>query len=114
MKYLILLISILIMTACNAFGSLLFKSTMSRVKVFSIKQTLKTRTLYFGILCYLAGSMINIFLMHYWDYSTVYPMTSCSCVWLLLFSNWFIGEKITGHKIIGLSLIIAGTFLICL
>ena len=79
------------MTCGNSIGALFFKVTMVRVKVFSIKNTFKIPTLYFGILCYAVGSLLNILLMYFLDYSTVYPLTSLTCVWTLLFSSVFLG-----------------------
>lgn len=102
------------MTFCNAFGALLFKSSMSRIKVFSIKDTFALPSLYLGILCYAAGSVLNILLLHYWDYSTIYPLTSLTCVWTLILSKWFLDEKINGYKLLGIGCIIAGAFLICI
>ena len=95
------------MTCGNSIGALFFKVTMVRVKVFSIKNTFKIPTLYFGILCYTVGSLLNILLMYFLDYSTVYPLTS------LLFSSVFLGEKITARKFIGIAVIICGAILIC-
>ncbi|MCQ2601480.1 MAG: DMT family transporter [Treponema sp.] len=101
------------MTCGNSIGALFFKVTMTRVKVFSIKNTFKIPTLYLGILCYAVGSLLNILLMHYLDYSTVYPLTSLTCVWTLLFSSVFLGEKISARKLIGIAVIICGAILIC-
>lgn len=101
------------MTCGNSIGALFFKVTMVRVKVFSIKNTFKIPTLYFGILCYTVGSLLNILLMYFLDYSTVYPLTSLTCVWTLLFSSVFLGEKITARKFIGITVIICGAILIC-
>ena len=100
------------MTCGNSIGALFFKVTMVRVKVFSIKNTFKIPTLYFGILCYAVGSLLNILLMYFLDYSTVYPLTSLTCVWTLLFSSVFLGEKITARKFIGIAVIICGAILI--
>lgn len=101
------------MTCGNSIGALFFKVTMTRVKVFSIKNTFKIPTLYLGILCYAVGSLLNILLMHFLDYSTVYPLTSLTCVWTLLFSSVFLGEKISARKLIGIAVIICGAILIC-
>lgn len=101
------------MTCGNSIGALFFKVTMTRVKVFSIKNTFMIPTLYLGILCYAIGSLLNILLMHFLDYSTVYPLTSLTCVWTLLFSSVFLGEKISARKLIGIAVIICGAILIC-
>ena len=113
MKYLILVSGVLFMTAFNAFGSLLFKKTMIRVKKFSLKQTFTTPILYIGILSYALGSVSNIMLMHFFDYSTVYPLTSITCIWTLLFSCCLLKEKMTVNKFIGTAFIIIGAFLLC-
>lgn len=102
-----------LMTCANSIGALLFKLTMTRVKVFSIKNTFKLPTLYYGIVSYALGSLINILLMYFLDYSTVYPLTSLTCVWTLLFSSLFLGEKISARKLIGIAVIICGAILIC-
>lgn len=114
MKYLILLLSILFMTACNAMGSLLFKNTMIKVKVFSIKRTFSLGILYLGIFFYFLGSIVNILLLNFWDYSTIYPLTSFTCVWTLVFSKFILKEKITLRKVIGILFIVLGVFLICI
>ncbi len=114
MKYFVLIPCVMVMKACNSLGSLLFKKTMIRVKVFSMKETFTTSLLYIGIFLYAAGSVANIILMHFFDYSTVYPLTSLTCVWTLFFSHWLLKEKPTVHKFLGIGLIIAGAFLICI
>ena len=114
MNFLIFYLLILVMTGINSLGALFFKDTMVRVKVFSIKNSFKVLTLYLGMLCYLVGSIINIVLLKNEDYSIVYPLTSLSCVWTLVFSKIFLGEKITIRKCVGIPLIVLGTFLVCL
>lgn len=113
LKAVLYIAGVAVMTCGNSIGALFFKVTMTRVKVFSIKNTFKIPTLYLGILCYAVGSLLNILLMHYLDYSTVYPLTSLTCVWTLLFSSVFLGEKISARKLIGIAVIICGAILIC-
>lgn len=114
MKYFVLIPCVMLMTACNSLGSLLFKKTMIRVKVFSMKETFTTSLLYIGIFLYAAGSVANIILMHFFDYSTVYPLTALTCIWTLVFSSWLLKEKLTLNKFLGIAMIIAGAFLICI
>lgn len=113
LKVVLYVTGVALMTCGNSIGALFFKLTMTRVKVFNIKNTLKLPTLYLGILCYGLGSLLNILLMHYLDYSTVYPLTCLTCVWTLLFSSIFLGEKISVRKLIGIAFIIGGAILIC-
>lgn len=61
---------------------------------------------------YVSGALLNIWLLKLLPYTIVYPLTSVTYIWTLIFSYFFLGEKINRRKIAGVLLILAGAFLL--
>ena len=76
------------------------------------EEVLKNKNLYFGSGLYLLSAVLNIFALSEFDYSYVLPFTSLTYVWTLLISYFILKEKMTIKKVIGVSLIVFGAFLI--
>lgn len=85
--------------------------------VFIFKEGIQRRwdyglNLQYPFLCrgflYLASALLNIYVLRYLDYSVVLPLTSFTYIWTMVFSYFILKEKITGKKIIGVALILAG------
>ena len=103
-------IFVLLMTLLGSLGAFFFKKSTERMKgIFSL---LGIPCFYLGGVLYVAGAMTNVILLRYMDYTIVYPMGSISYIWSLLISNRFLGEKITGKKIVGIALICLGVVLL--
>lgn len=61
---------------------------------------------------YFFGAVLNIILLRFLPYTLVYPLTSVTYIWTLLISWLFLSEKISIKKIIGVGLVVVGTFLL--
>ncbi|MEQ6390979.1 DMT family transporter [Bacillaceae bacterium S4-13-58] len=61
---------------------------------------------------YGTGAILNIVTLQLLPYTVVYPLTSITYIWTLIISALFLKEKITVKKILGLTLIVAGAFLL--
>ncbi|MGP4059110.1 EamA family transporter [Halobacillus sp. H74] len=70
--------------------------------------------LFIGGSFYGAGAILNIITLNYLPYTIVFPLTSITYVWTLLLSYFFLQEIITFKKVIGVTFIIAGSFLLIL
>ena len=65
-----------------------------------------------GGFLYLAAAVLNIWLLRYLDYSVVLPLTSLTYVWTMILSKLFLNEKITGRKMAGVLLLLAGAVMV--
>lgn len=102
--------SVIIMTLIGALGAFFFKK--STVKMDGIFSLLSIPSFYVGGFFYAASALMNVILLRYMDYTVLYPMTAICYIWSLIISRFFLGEKITRKKVIGISLICVGvTFL---
>ena len=69
-------------------------------------------TLIMGFLLYAVGAIFMIIGYRYGILTVLHPFMSVSYVFAFIFGTFFLSEIITIEKIIGLSLIILGVFLI--
>ncbi|PLR78277.1 multidrug transporter [Bacillus sp. V3-13] len=70
--------------------------------------------LVFGGIFYIIGALLNIILLKYLPYIIVYPLTSITYLWTLVISYWLLSEKITKKQVVGVGLIILGSFALVL
>lgn len=105
MKY----IFILLMTVISAFGGYFLKNASGSQ---GIKALIKNKYLWLGGFCYVLAAVFNIWLLQVLPYSIVVPLGSLTYVWSLLIAKNLLGEKITGKRIAGISLIFIGVVLI--
>lgn len=75
---------------------------------------LKNKNLYIGGILYLLGAVMNIWVLRFWDYSVVLPLTSLTYIWTMVLSYIILKEKISAKKIVGVILILAGAILVSL
>ena len=54
----------------------------------------------------------NIILLKYLDYTVVLPLTSLTYVWSAIIAFVFLKEKIFGKQMLGLAMIVCGSFLL--
>ncbi len=78
----------------------------------NIVELFKNKYVYIGGILYVTSALLNIYVLKYLDYSVVLPLTSITYVWTLFISYFFLKEKISLKKMIGILLIVGGAFLI--
>lgn len=94
-----------VMTFLGSVASLFLKKASSAEGIADLICNLP---FYAGGFLYLASALLNIYILRYLDYSVVLPLTSFTYIWTMIFSYFILKEKITGKKIIGVALILAG------
>lgn len=102
---------ILIMTLFGSFASYFLK----KASFFgSFLNLLKGKNVYIGGILYVISAVINVYVLKYLPYSIVLPLTSFTYVWTMMISHLLLNEYISKRKIIGLFLIILGSFILVL
>lgn len=104
-----LYVCLLLMTFMGSVASLFLKKASGSDGIKALTVNLN---LYAGGFLYLASAVLNIWLLRYFDYSVVLPLTSLTYVWTMVLSYMFLKEKITGKKIAGVMLILIGAVLV--
>lgn len=105
-----LILSVLVMTLFGSLGALFLKRGSAKVSEF--KSLVTTPQIWLGGLFYLAGALLNIYLLRGYSYSIVYPLTSLTYVWSLILSALLLHEKVTVQKLFGIAAICLGAFLL--
>ena len=98
--------AVLLMTLCGSLGALFFKGAAQDSR--GLAALLTRPQLYVGGCFYGLGALLNIVLLRVWEYSVVYPMTALTYVWTLVFSRFFLGERLTSNKLWGVVLVLCG------
>ena len=93
-----LILSVLVMTLFGSLGALFLKR--GSAKVSELKSLVTTPQIWLGGLFYLAGALLNIYLLRGYSYSIVYPLTSLTYVWSLILSALLLHEKVTVQKLL--------------
>lgn len=106
--YYILLITMTMMGAVAA----LFLKKASSFKNF--KELILNINLYIGGTLYFLSALLNIYILHFLEYSIVLPLTSITYIWTMILSYYVFSEKITAKKVVGLSCIFIGVVLIAI
>lgn len=101
---------ILGMTFSGACGAFFFKA--STAKMTGLFSLLKVPKFYIGCMMYLIGALLNIILLRSLPFSVAYPSTALTYVWTLVFSHFFLHERIGRNKILGVLCIIFGVLLL--
>lgn len=103
------------------FGLLLVFTLMGSVGSFFFKRMSSTsaglnRAFIFNFVVgcgfYGMGAILNIIALQYTPYTILFPLTSITYIWTFLLSAIWLQEKITVRKMIGLSFIVIGSFLL--
>ncbi|GGL45409.1 EamA family transporter [Sporolactobacillus putidus] len=97
------------MTLLGSLGGFFFKRCTSRGLSLSLYFAVN---LGIGGAFYVAGAMLNIWLLKLLPYTIVYPLTAVTYIWTLVFSYFFLSEKISKRKMFGVFLIILGACLL--
>ena len=97
---------VFLMTFLGSLGAFFFKkSTENMNGVFSL---LRIPEFYLGGLLYVLGALLNVILFKFMEYTVLYPMCAITYIWSLVLAKCFLGEKVTGKKIVGMALICLG------
>ncbi len=67
---------------------------------------------YIGGMLYFLSAVLNIWILHFLDYSVVLPLTSLTYVWTMISSYLVLKEKITWKKIVGVLLVFVGAIIV--
>lgn len=105
---------ILIMTVSGTFGAFFFKKGTVKLEGNSIFKILMIPEIYIGGFFYVLGAALNIVLLRYMNYTTVYPLTSLTYVWTLIVSMTLLKESINFNKIMAIVCIVFGVIVICI
>lgn len=98
-------VTLIIMTMLGSVASLFLKKASGADGVLSM---IRNVNLYVGGFLYFASAVLNIWILRYFDYSVVLPLTSLTYIWTMVLSYMLLKEKITIMKISGVVLILIG------
>lgn len=101
----------IILTLSGSLGGFCFKKAVSTSD--SLAKVIFKPTLYLGGFFYIIGASLNIVVLKYLPYTIVLPLTSLTYVWTLVIAYLALKEKITRLKVIGVTLILVGSILLC-
>jgi uncharacterized membrane protein len=105
------IVLILIATIGGAFGSFFFKKASSRFNLNILAQ-LRNTELLLGMLIFTISTLSYLFALRTGGLSIIYSLTSLTYIWISIISVKFLKEKMNKHKLLGISLIVIGIFLI--
>jgi len=98
------------MSLLGSLGALALKVASGLISNRLDRATVKWLLL--GATLYLASILINIHLLRRFEYTTVLPLTALGYVWTVLLARFVFGELIDSWKIIAMTLILSGVYLI--
>lgn len=101
---------IAVMTMMGSLGGFYFKRCSASGSLGP--RTLLNPNLYIGGVFYVLSALVNIWVLHYMEYSVLMPMLGITYIWSLILSCLFLHEKFTARKLIGIGIIVAGAALI--
>ena len=104
----VFVVSLLVMTLIGATASLFLKKASNSSGLIVL---IKNINLYIGICLYGTAALLNVWILRYWDYSVVLPLTSLTYVWTMVLSYIILKEKISKRKIVGVILVLIGAVL---
>ena len=96
-------------TMLGAAASMFFKQASEKEQM--IKAFLDLR-LYIGGFLYLASALVDIYVLRFLDYSAALPFTAVTYIWTMLLAYFFLKEKISKKKILGVGMILLGAVLV--
>lgn len=102
---------LVVMTLLGAAASLFLKKASGSEGILAL---IKNVNFYIGGMLYLLAAVLNIYILKFLDYSVVLPLTSLTYIWTMALSYFVLKEKITGRKIVGVALILAGAVAVSL
>lgn len=112
MNWFVGFILLLTTTLTGSVGALYLKKAMNHISELSVVNVLRSVPAYLGLFFYILSAVTNIILLNSFEYSVVFPMTSLSYVWTAMISVFVFREHLTRNKLIAISLIIIGVFVL--
>jgi drug/metabolite transporter (DMT)-like permease len=103
--------TMIITSAISAFATFNLKIAASQISR-SIKQTLKTKRLWVGVIFYGIGTLGSLFAIKAGELSVLYPFVALQYVWAVILSRRYLGEKIKALKWAGIAMIFIGVTMI--
>lgn len=100
---------LLVVTLLGSVASLFLKKASGSEGISAL---LKNINFYAGGFLYFLSAVLNIYVLRYLDYSVVLPLTSFTYIWTMVLSCCILKENITGKKIMGVALILAGAIMV--
>jgi drug/metabolite transporter (DMT)-like permease len=97
------------MTIIGALAALFLKKA-SEFK--NLKELIFNINIYIGGVLYFLSALLNIYILHFLEYSIVLPLTSITYIWTMMFSSFVFNEKIALKKVAGLVCIFVGVIFI--
>ncbi len=97
--------ALLAMSFTAAAASLFFKKASSKG---GLTKLIADKNFYIGGFLYVAAAFLNLYILRYLDYSVVMPAGSVTYVWTMFLSFFFLGEKISREKVLGVICIVVG------
>lgn len=114
MNKLVLVILMILDSVVGAYGALQLKMGAEKItlKIKKIHQNFLNKKLIYGVFLYGASFCLFVFLLKDQELSMLYPLTSITYIFTILFSYWILRENITKYKIIAVFFIILGNVFI--
>ncbi|HLC83436.1 MAG TPA: EamA family transporter [Bacteroidia bacterium] len=106
------IIVIIINSFFNAIGQLFFKKGADQIK--SIKTLIANKFIWLGIIIYALCTVVFVGALRYGELSTLYPFVATNYIWVSLFAQKYLNEKMNLIKWLGILLILIGVFSISL
>ncbi len=100
---------LVVMTFLGATASLFLKKASGSEGILALMQNVN---FYLGGMLYLLAAVLNIYILKFLEYSVVLPLTSLTYIWTMALSYFVLKEKITGRKMLGVALILAGVVVV--
>ncbi len=100
---------LVVMTFLGATASLFLKKASGSEGILALMQNVN---FYLGGILYLLAAVLNIYILKFLEYSVVLPLTSLTYIWTMALSYFVLKEKITGRKMLGVALILAGAVVV--
>ncbi len=100
---------LVVMTFLGATASLFLKKASGSEGLLALMQNVN---FYLGGMLYLLAAVLNIYILKFLEYSVVLPLTSLTYIWTMALSYFVLKEKITGRKMLGVALILAGAVVV--
>ena len=104
---------ILVIIACiiGAYGGILLKKGADTLK-FKFKAMIRNKFLINGVLLYGLSIVLYIIALKGGELSILYPLVSTTYIWIAIFSQKLLKEKMNKYKWLGIALILIGVSLI--
>ena len=100
---------LVVMTFLGATASLFLKKASGSEGILALMQNVN---FYLGGMLYLLVAVLNIYILKFLEYSVVLQLTSLTYIWTMALSYFVLKEKITGRKMLGVALILAGAVVV--